>query len=201
MVWKNSLALKTLTSTTYNDRFQIGKKENGETGEALGKELRNTGVVNECWSHCQWCLVTRPHHVAGKLTCGLPHCMATQLPYMDFLLCPRRHKKGLLSWVRCNSVNMRRSSVWCRREVGKYTWSLSKQVIPWVESMCGFIYVLRIRFSKGRHRAQSQKFLLCKHEHLCSIPRAGTHSLVLGHTLVAPALGMKTGGSLAHLLS
>lgn len=56
-------------------------------GEALGRELRNTCIENKGWSHCQWCLETRPHHVTGKPHCGFPHCMATQLPYMDFLLC------------------------------------------------------------------------------------------------------------------
>lgn len=65
-VWENSLALKTLMCTIYSDRLQIRQKENGETGEALGRDLRNTGVAKKCWSHCQWCLVIRPHHVAGK---------------------------------------------------------------------------------------------------------------------------------------
>lgn len=171
----------------YNDRLQIGKEENGEMGEALGRELRNTWVENKGWSYCQWCLETRPHHVTGK-----PHLWLTSLHgntatlHGFSSLCPRRHKKGLLSWVRCNSVNMRRPSVRCRGEVGKFARSLSKQVTPWVESMCSFIDVLRIKFSKGWHCAQAQKFLLCKHEHLHSIPRAAYTSLVLGHTLVAP---------------
>lgn len=58
--------------TIYSDHLQIRQKENGETGEALGRDLRNTGVAKKCWSHCQWCLVIRPHHVAGK-----PHLWLT----------------------------------------------------------------------------------------------------------------------------
>lgn len=42
VVRRNSLALKILMSTIYNDLLQINKKEHGKMGEALDRELRNT---------------------------------------------------------------------------------------------------------------------------------------------------------------
>lgn len=46
-VWKNSLALKILMSTIYNELLQINKKENGEMCEALDRGLRKTQAVNK----------------------------------------------------------------------------------------------------------------------------------------------------------
>jgi hypothetical protein len=46
-VWENTLALKILMSTIYNDLLQINKKENGEICEALDRELRKTQVMNK----------------------------------------------------------------------------------------------------------------------------------------------------------
>lgn len=46
-VWENSLALKILMSTIYNDLLQINKKESGEMCEALDRTKKNSSSVNK----------------------------------------------------------------------------------------------------------------------------------------------------------